>query len=509
MNPKLTEPDQIDRWMTEQLEEDVPPEVAERFRRRQETFFQEIRRESSRKRSARPVFRLHHRLRWAFSAAAAILLLVGVTTFLTNRPRSLYARVIKTLENTRTIHAVLNVPRDGDWITAAEIWYERGKGVVEQETRRDVTRIRLDNGVYQWVYSSDTNTARKTESRDPIGVVKELFDPQEFERAFLAPAEGVKTVDGIECRVYSHTNPDRTWKMEVWLDENEMLVRGWKKQRLNDKGEWEDYKSTRVEYDVPIDPSRFSPHFGADVTVVEAGKLLLENLNAADYTLDKYALEKAISVREVLGLNFAVHEVVRCEGDIVYTVCSIRPTEESLTRINGDRSSAVGDFTFLASREQPEDGEPRWYAPCTFAYLQHGDLYIQWSILILKGSWPEKIEECDLDAYIHTRGLLEQSLAAEGEKTYKRVRSLSVLALPEGSTPLAEVISKVHTETLALGQTADEVRLCRASKPVPGKEGSRSRLLMKPSELSRPEFEADCFAEIECLKSELPHEKEY
>jgi len=508
MNQKLTETDQIDRWMTEQLEEEVPPEVAERFHRRQEAFFQEIRRESHRERPVRPEFHPRHRLRWAF-AAAAVLLLVGVTTFLTNRPRSLYARVMRTLENTRTIHAISNVPRDGSWITAAEVWYERGKGVVEQETRKDVTRTRLDNGVYQWLYSSDTNTARKTESRDPIGVVKELFDPEEFKLALLAPAEGVKTVDGIECRVYSHANSNRTWKIEVWLDENEMLVRGWKKQRVNEKGGWEDSESTKVEYDVPIDPSRFSPDFGPDVTVVEAGKLLLDNVDVAKYNLDRYALEKAISVREVLGLNFAVHEVVRCEGDIVYTVCSMRPTEESLTRINGDRSSAAGDFEFTGSLKQPENGESRWYAPWTFASLQHGDLYIEWSILIPKGSWPRKVEECELSGYVHTRGLLEQSLAAEGEKTYKRVTSLSVLTLPEGSTPLADVISKVHTETLALEQIADEIRLYRASKPVPEKEGSRSSQLMKPSELSRPEFEADCLAEIERLKSELPHEKDY
>jgi outer membrane lipoprotein-sorting protein len=436
------------------------------------------------------------------AVAASVVLFVAIAVFLSG-PKTLYAQTLKALEKARTVHAVGKDKRDGQWEQNAEVWYERGVGVVEQENVRGQIVTRIDNGQYQWRYTGGTSSAMKTKSPDPdaMGVVARLLNLREIQERFTGSPVGAKTVDGVECKVYSQSNPENTWRMDIWLD-SDMRIRGWEKFRKTAGGDWEAYQTASVEYDLPIEKSRFAPDFGPGVTVIDTV------VEGDKHWENRYDFRDALYTQEAFGLVFAVHQVKRCEGGLVFLVSSIRPTTETIRELGsidstrGAGSLVYGDFQLDSSWERLPDGTERLYQPWTLAELIHNGLQVKWSILIPKGSWPETVNECRLSAYIRTRSKLQEKLEKAGAEWNQRFRPLVTLPLPETTVSLSGVISSVYAEAQQIEPVAGHILLLRAGRPQtdPKIEGSWVTPLVKPSQIPPDQWEKECRTELERLR---------
>jgi outer membrane lipoprotein-sorting protein len=450
-----------------------------------------------------PVWRVILNSGLARMAAAASVAVIALAVIFVSGPKNLQAQVLRALEKAQTVHVTVKSNRTGQWQTGAEVWYAHGLGVLEQEVVDGVMRKRLDDGKNQWRYRSGSRSVMKTKSADPdaMGVVARILYPREFREHFTGRPVGTKTVDGVECKVYSQANPDNTWRMDLWID-NDMLIRGWEKRRPNDAGSLEVYDQAAVEYNQPIEKTRFLPDFGPDVTVVDAA------VEGDKFWENRYDLKNVLYTKEAFGLVFAVHQLKRCEGGLVFLVSSIRPTTETIRELgpidssHGAGSLAYGGFQLDSSWERLPDGTERSYQPWTLAELIHNGLQVKWEILIPKGAWPEKVNECKLSAYIHARAKLQEKLEKAGLEWYKRFRPLTMLPLPETTSSLSNIISIVYAEAQQLEPVASEMRLFREGRPDPKKKGSTIVPLVKPSEIPPDQYESECRANLKRLKAE-------
>ena len=95
-----------------------------------------------------------------------------------------------------------------------------------------------------------------------------------------------------------------------------------------------------VYYNVPIDPNRFEPSFGPNVQII----------GSETFTDHRFALGKAIVVKEVMGLVFAVHELKRVEGGPVFVLSSTRASDQTIHDFGPIRSLYEGDKHYGESK---------------------------------------------------------------------------------------------------------------------------------------------------------------
>lgn len=100
-----------------------------------------------------------------------------------------------------------------------------------------------------------------------MGVVKKLLNYDQLRGRLPEAPSKIIDVNGHACRVYVMEPPQSNWRMEVWIDGNN-LIRGILKQKREPAGTWADYQKTMVEYDVPVDTALFKAEFGAGVRIV-------------------------------------------------------------------------------------------------------------------------------------------------------------------------------------------------------------------------------------------------
>ena len=82
-----------------------------------------------------------------------------------------YAQVLAALERAKTVHAVEEALRDGKWDVGAEVWYQPGKGIIEQSGEGKTLYRRIDDGATQWRYRGATDTAVKSKRLSGRGLV--------------------------------------------------------------------------------------------------------------------------------------------------------------------------------------------------------------------------------------------------------------------------------------------------------------------------------------------------
>ncbi len=333
-------------------------------------------------------------------AAAVIFCLLGLLVLFGNG-ETLYAQVIEAIENTHTIHAITKSLNNGQWVKSTEVWYEDDKGIVETDWRGgERTSIRIDDGQYRWNYHAGNHYARRSSSVDPMGVAQKLLNAESFkERAIREPDED-KVVDGIRYTAYICSNPEHTLQILTWLDETKR-VRGWEKMRLLDGGQWQTYRIGRVEYNMGLSEEVFTPDFGEDVEIVDI-----------DTELDAYSdLDDALFTREELGLIFAVHQLRRCEGDLIFAVSSIRPSDtwRKKVRSMGPAVWDYGSYHFGSSwRRLDQFGRGSSYQPVDLGWIYHAGLHVRWTLFSAQGFEPEGPKECELEVYLSTTGGLRE-----------------------------------------------------------------------------------------------------
>jgi hypothetical protein len=449
--------------------------------------------------------------RWLMRSAAALAASVGFGIALWygafSGPRTLHAEVLQALKKAGSVHLVGKDLVDGQWTVGAEVWYERGRGVREEERRPGLTRVRIDDGTHQWRYDSRSNLAGRSRSTDPLGVVAEAIDPgRTLDRSQRDPS-GDCSIDGVPCKLYVSVAvaEDKSYRYCAWIDADRR-IRRFKGQTLCD-GAWSDVKWIEAEYDVPVDAARFAPDFGRGVEVVDGDRLIEE----------RFSPKQAVYVKEALGSIVAVNELRRVEGGLVLVVFSTRPTKETLRRFGVPRGSlGHGDLSLGIRGGRAADGT--WYGSqvVSLAGCFKDGVKIQWNLVKLHGPWPASDGTFPFGGILHTRGELKAERERAGLPNYEKFYPMASLPLPKEPVTLDEVIGRVHADARALEPSVFQASLYlglqRFSERevqesirhgVPESEARRMSHLVQtsPSRTSRDEYERAIRAHLAGLSS--------
>lgn len=372
-----------------------------------------------------------------FAAAAVVLCAFGLLIFFGNG-NTLYAQVNKAIENANTIYAISKDLNNGEWEKGAEIWYDNNQGVIEIEWQNgEKLFTRIDNGRYMWEHRMGNNYARRSKTVDPIGMAKKLLNTEAFKERANRASDKDKNIDGKQCAAYIQSNPENSYQILSWLDDNNR-VRGWEKSHLLDNGQWETYRIGQVKYNIEITPEVFTPDFGRNVKIVEL-----------DDMLDLYSdLDEALFTREELGLKFAVHELKLCSEGVIFAVTSIRPTDATKKTITS-RGSAVwdyGSYNFGTAWKRLDNyGRGRAYAPIELGEIYHAGLQVKWTLFFPQGFEPEGPKECEFEVYLSTTGELREQRTKQGLTIKQRFKSMAILPLPKEQTTLKQVLDNTYT----------------------------------------------------------------
>ncbi len=434
----------IDHALERSAEAPVPPEVETRLRARLAGFRQKLESECG----VTPSYHRHWVLRSAFAAMICLALAAALwVTLLGGGQQSLYAQAIQAIEEAKTIHATGNVWLDGQWITQTEVWYDRDHGLLMKEERGGRTRAFLDNGVYQWEYQSDKGSAVRKPSRsgNMTAMLDELFGVDRILNRAQRDPNGDRDIEGVSCRLYTKSFGDGNGRGLVWLDDQN-LVRRFEEHILSD-GQWQNDELCTVEYDVPMDASRFELDVPPDTRLVEIDPP----------PGDRFVIDDGIYSQEILGLIVTVHEVKRVEGGLIYIVHSVRPTEETEQRFGRLRKmprhggKRYGDTTITSGWRRLENDKWRSHQAVSLAKHRTEDgADVTWSLLIPEGDWPDRVDTLDLSMKIFAREELQDAYEAQGLEWHKRFRPLTTLPLPEVVLVLDEVLTDIHTRIQAL-----------------------------------------------------------
>lgn len=416
---------------------------------------------------ATPTVRTWSRLanRWFMKVAAAAVLVLGGLLLFGRSEKALYADVIKALARARTLHVVSMSLRDGRWEKGAEIWYEQDAGVAETAWQSgEMTFKRIDDGQYMWIHSAGSDLAQRTGSMGTLTVVADLLETNIFKENSVPLREEDKIVDGVQWQAHLQANETDTLRIVVWLDQAKR-VRAWEKRRLTGDGLWEVYRRGRVEYDVVLDRGIFRADFGANVEIVEVDALL------DDY----FGLDQALFSTNVLGFTFAVHEVKRCEGNMPYVVCSLRPTDETKGQIEykGPAVWNYGSFDLGSSWRQldPNSGDGQYYERLELAHIYHNGLEVRSTLLVPLGAWPDEVGECQLEAYVSTLDSeRRRHREAEGLESEANFKPIATVPLPEGEIAFTRILDDVFVAAGSLESFVAFDRLATKAMPFTDEE---------------------------------------
>ncbi len=433
-----------------------------------------------------PMFLKKHRYA-GLSLAASFLVLITIT-ILVSTPGSLYAQVTKALKQASNLHIVGQGLHNGEWTTRGEIWYQKGRGYTIRFNQPGNQVTIIDDGKYQWKYRQGDLTALRTRNRNShmLQEIEEVLNLQEFERILSTKPVGTQNIREHECAIYEWNN--EIYRAVVYIDADNRVHRFEDYSRPKE-GEWIKKEIQDFYYDVEIDPVIFEPDFGPDVEIVKAE-------NQLDVLMNKVNLDRAVFRKEEFGHIFAVHETQRVESGIVYLLCSMRPTKETIDEFGEIRPSdqaGYGDFQLLSAwKRLDENDHERAYQPWDFAEVRYRGMSVMWYVLIQKGSWPKNAKECFLDVYFHTRGRLKDQYEEKGMPTYKRYKTFTTLPLPSTEISIANMLGEIYDEVKtiepAVGLT--QLRYGLEPNPDPGPNGEKLLTVLSstPSRMPKAEF---------------------
>ena len=431
------------------------------------------------------------------AAASLIVGALGIFILFGNGQATLYAQVIEAFENTRTFHALSKNYHEGKWHSTLEVWYEAGVGVVEITNylagkRRGQTEVRIDNAKYEWKYSPGDNYAVRSRSgylQDMIARFFEGYTVLLKDNPVRNPA-GDKAINGVKCQMYVTLSEDKKWQSNYWIDSKNRFRR-YEGLRLADDGQWVKYDVATVEYDIEIDPSRFSANFGPNVRIIDADQLLD----------DKFKLDNALYKEEVMGLIYAIHELKRCEDDRVYVVSSLRPTKQLLEELGpiysaGLGNKVYGDFLFDTwpwpqYKARANGARTFYYHHHYLAVLYNDGLFAKWYVLKKTGPGPERAGEVNLVANIYARDELQKKRKSQNLNRYEQV--IVKLPMPEEQLSLVEVAEKIYSDIELLESAAHTAVL---NLKLPPDADKSSTPWKRTSQISKNNFVSEVRREL-------------
>ena len=368
--------------------------------------------------------------------AAVALIVIGLFVLFSNGQETLYAKAVRALEQVHTLHIVMEEYRDGKLFKKHEIWYDRGAGIVEEESYEGRTDMRIDNGRYEW---------RFVPGKEFIARLKSYKDNDAFARQCCTEwlrhnpvriPSGDMVIDGIMCNMYVIS--DSQVKVSIWVDGNN-YVRQFKQS--TELGYQRVESRASVEYDVVIDKNRFSPEFGQGVKVV----------NPREWIEEQYPLDKAIFTRECLGFVFAVHKLIQCENSLKYLVCSTRLSEQTRREIGtGHPWTYYGESNLFDRYNETYSYDH----PILLGQVKHDGVIVDWYLLLPSSDKVRHSPNCDVDVRVSTANQLQEKCNSEGLPANEKFR-LNIAAQDSGEhhVPFKEIVGQIYS----LGEKFDPI----------------------------------------------------
>ncbi len=405
------------------------------------------------------------------AAAVVIIGVLGAYLFFGNGQAALYAQVMEAFEKAKTIYAVGYIFEDGKMKKACELWYQKELGLRMEEIFQGKTRTKIDNGRNEWEYLQGNDFAIQTESIRKMRMPGEITEPSRYLKKCTRNPDGDMEIDGSTCMLYIHTHPGDAERPEVksmmWIDE-QMRFRQYEERKLVD-GVWQKIEFSIISYDIPIKSELFEADFGAKIEIIKPQNSI-RNL---------FPLEKAIAVKEVMGLVFALHEIKR-NGNYVFTTCSVRLTDETRDLLrnygasnDGSVSKNYGDIYLTSWWERKKNGDlmERPYSHTMLGYYQVDDVLVRCFASLPKAQWPGVNEEFELSVGFSSIGKLRELRVQKGQSRHTEIfRPLFTLPLPAEDTAVDAIAANLY----------ERAKLIATLKPI--------QLEPRPTKITSEEF---------------------
>lgn len=413
------------------------------------------------RRSVTPVQRRPLKRIANFFVGVAALLMIAITGWFAltelGKPRTVYADVIAALRDASTFHLALTIQTEQGPITANEAWYKRDEGY----SMRFGHDLWINDGKYAYAYSVGQPSAVRW--MEDI----RMDDNNPFIRQMQLPdcglptkraAEADQVIRGEPCLAYEYEpepkdhpltpNPNQVARMLLWIDASHRIKRT---ERQIKQGEtWKTDLVWDVEYDVPVESSRFDPKaaFGSDVKIVDAEKAFDE----------RYGLANAIYKQDVDGLQYAVHEFKACADGTILVVSSVRRDEQTEKEFPPEyRSIRPGMMIAPVGRQQFN-----YNCQIELASAVHGPVLVQWWLLAplpVDGPHgritPEQGKVMFRASFVYDDVRLYDKYQP-GVKVKRAVELLTVLDAPNRESPLQrpELAAHIYRDVASLQRFA-------------------------------------------------------
>ncbi|MHC4292031.1 MAG: LolA family protein [Planctomycetota bacterium] len=399
-----------------------------------------------------------------FSAAA--VLVFALLLFYNTQTSTLYAQVIKAMERAKTVHATGYRLQEGQMVKANEIWYKRDVGYKMAWQHKGSEQLMIDDGQSVWKYKQGHDFAVKSKSVSTERLPKEITETSRYIEKCTKDENRVDMINGTPCQVYIGSYPDKpdSTRLMFWVDEN-LRPRHFEEKVLEDDT-WKTIELVDIEYDIDIDASVFKPDFGPQVEIIDGGK-------GGKILDDHFSLENAIFTKEEMSLIFAVHEVRKCENDLIFTVTSLRPNQELKGKYASKGITAwnYGDYQLGSSYERLGPNKHRSYGPIQLAWFYRDGLVIRWTVFIPHGFEPGQLDKIKLELYyLYARGSWGAKRKADGLEDRIRIKPIAVLPLPDDTLTLESQLNKTYNLIKLLEPMVAEKHLQLKSIPFTDEE---------------------------------------
>ena len=396
-----------------------------------------------------------------FSIAA--MLMLALLLFGNTRNATLYAQIINAMEKTATFYAQGYGLQEGQMVKIYETWYKHNAGIKMTWQDNGITKCLIDDGRFCWTYQQSQGFAVKRQSVNTENCIpKEITETIRYVEK--CTKDGIELINNVPCRLYTGSYPDKpdSTRVMFWIDANSRLRRF--QEKVLENNVWKTIEQVDIEYDVNIDISLFKPAFGASVEIIDEDRILG----------DRFSLEKAVFKREEMGLIFAVHEIQRCQDDLIFTVSSLRPTEETIREIAaGDtRAWNYGDYQFGSCYERIDnEGHGTSYSPVEVAWFYCNGLIVRWTVFVPRGFEAGILNECKLELhYLYASGKLAAKRKEAGLPDRVRIKPIAVLPLPENTESIESRLSQTYNVIKMLEPMTAEKHLQLKSVPFTDQE---------------------------------------
>jgi hypothetical protein len=374
---------------------------------------------------------------WAGLGGSMALVCITVAAVLIYQENTLYARVLRGFEEAGSFHVQGFRYEDDKPVLTSEIWYVRWHGTRTQHHAGDTVVDLYDNGRDQWQHTQGSDSATIMRGQGSI-LPGELTETARYLKRCERTPQGDKVIDGDLCSLYQATH-EQTRSM-FWVDDQKRFRRYEEECLIN--GQWQAEELVTITYEADVDPNWVSPQFKPDIRIIEPGAMLEA----------RYRLDTAIATKEVMGLDFAVHEVQRCQGNLIVT-CSVRPTPESLQQIDAaglerhHPTEEYGSFQMMSWWERKPNGdiESRHHSRTELGRVVQDGVSYYWFAMRPAAIWPGFEDRLEVCGYVHTRNALAKLRKQQEQPWYANIRPILTIDLPHQEIPLDTLSDHLHS----------------------------------------------------------------